>query len=436
MSLLSIEQWRSLIGFNPFHFWGLSNSTVPVSSACNTTVHKHAWQSADACGRDELKDAIETAEAKLTAWLGYAPMPHYTTETLAWPQYPDRRIWRLGWADGTSHWISVQLREGWIDAIGIFRQTLLGNVAVVYSDSDGDGLNDTFTTSIVTTVTDPNQIKVYFAAADRLDSDGAVETWQVRPVRVSISGGTATITGKSWMLVKPVLHEGVSPAGINPATATNFVTTLDIYREYIDPDGITNNDAQGVLIWETMPYPQWVTFSVPPDNSRDPASLAYAIARVGIRDAEIGLVHAAKSEYDAATGQFSVAGWTDYVHRPPDKVVIRYRAGYPLENASGNQAYDPISGPSTINGQMTKKFQVILARMAAAELVRPICACDTANRELYRWQFDMARSAGVNDEQYQIATEDLNNPFGTRAGHVYAWKEVRHLRNFQGILAG
>jgi len=82
---------------------------------------------------------------------------------------------------------------------------------------------------------------------------------------------------------------------------------------------------------------------------------------------------------------------------------------------------------------MDRKFQVAVARMAAAELARPICACDEANRELYRWQFDLARTGGANDESYgAVSATDLDNPFGTRRGHVYAWRMIKEIRNLVG----
>jgi hypothetical protein len=82
---------------------------------------------------------------------------------------------------------------------------------------------------------------------------------------------------------------------------------------------------------------------------------------------------------------------------------------------------------------MDKRYQVVVARMAAAELARPICACDVANRELYRWQFDLARTSGANDEGYgAVSATDLDNPFGTRRGHVYAWRFVKESRKLVG----
>ena len=36
---LSLESWREIIGYHPFHFWGLAdNSVVPVTSSCNQIV--------------------------------------------------------------------------------------------------------------------------------------------------------------------------------------------------------------------------------------------------------------------------------------------------------------------------------------------------------------------------------------------------------------
>ena len=102
--------------------------------------------------------------------------------------------------------------------------------------------------------------------------------------------------------------------------------------------------------------------------------------------------------------------------RAPSQVIVRYLAGHPLSNQ-----------------QMDRRYAVGVARLAAAELARPICACDESNRELYRWQFDLARTGGANDESYQMtAMDDFDNPFGTRRGHVYAWKLVKQFRVLSG----
>jgi hypothetical protein len=77
---------------------------------------------------------------------------------------------------------------------------------------------------------------------------------------------------------------------------------------------------------------------------------------------------------------------------------------------------------------MKRQWQTLIARWACAELASRICACDEANKELHQWQFDLSLVDGKNDEKYQMSSRDLDNPFGTRRGQVYAWKFLQRLR--------
>lgn len=98
---------------------------------------------------------------------------------------------------------------------------------------------------------------------------------------------------------------------------------------------------------------------------------------------------------------------------------MRVRAGWPLDS----------------DGQMARIYQTVVARLAAAELARPICGCESANRELARWQFDLARSGGANDEVYgAVSAGDLDNPLGTRRGHIAAWRFIRQRQDVRGFL--
>ena len=63
MTLLPLETWRNLMGFHPYHYWQLSsNSAVPVDTGCNTLVWSYPWLSVDAASRQDIAQAIETAE--------------------------------------------------------------------------------------------------------------------------------------------------------------------------------------------------------------------------------------------------------------------------------------------------------------------------------------------------------------------------------------
>lgn len=423
--LTPLETFRDFIKYSPFHFWGLSNSSIAPTSNCNDLVRKYAWQAVQAAGREDILDAILNAENKLLEHLHYAPALHFTSETLQWPKFYDKSLDRYGSWGADGRWLSTRLSEGKIQAVGVETLTLIGAATVTLSDADGDGVNDTFTASTVATTTETNidNIGVYFNTADRAYSvDSEIgDRWEIKPVTVTINAnGTVSIKGRCWLIASPVLYEGVATtSGLDPQTASNFATSLDIYRHFTDPDGNTTATSQAKLIWETSPYPGWpgccsgssITFLT---SATDPASVAEAVARAGIRDAELGYVTPAAATFDSAN---NVWGTINYgVCKNPDRVLVRYRAGVPF-----------------INGRMDKRFSNLVCMLAAAELNKKICACDEANRELYRWSFDLARAAGNNDEQYRIGNNDLDNPLGTRAGQVLAWKAIVNLRNVQGF---
>lgn len=435
MNLLPLDTWRSILGFSPWFFWGMADQNLlRVTSACNGLVTEYPWQSTDAAGRAEIRQAIEDAETMLHDYLGFSVAPHYVESTVPWPRYLDASLMRTRSVDPTGRWLTVQLPEGQIQAAGVEQLTQHTLAApVVLSDQDGDGYNETFTVGpIATTITDPAQIAVYFAALNRFNgpdfSSAVGEHWRIQPVDITIAGGFLTITGARWLLVPPLKYQGLIgiSGGLDPASAANAVTTLDIYQRTTNQAGTTITNAQATIIWETHPW--WLggwwcqcgclsPVSAFGGSPFDPAAIAQAAGRVDIHNAELGIVAAAQAAFDATTGIFSSLNWD--VCTEPDRVTIRYLAGVPLAS----------------DGQMQEPYRTIVARLAAAELARPICACDEANRELYRWQFDLARTAGAGDEAYgAVSAEDLNNPFGTRRGHVYAWKQVKNLRQMRGLL--
>lgn len=417
--LLSLEQFRRVIAYHPWHFWGLADNTiVPVTSSCNDTVHKYAYQDTDAVGRDEIIEAIKNAEHRLAAELGYWPAPKHFSTLLSFPKYHDRGVWNLSQADNQYRWLDVQLPWGYVEACGPQSLTSLGQVTVTMTDTDSDGLKENFTTTTVaTTITNPDLIWAVFIATDRLDDDLA--NWRISPVKVTISGGQVGVAGKSWQIVTPLKYEGFSNAQLNPGTAGNFATKLELYVVDTNVTGTTWDTSQAALIWETEPYPGagcCGSSGLTVNAQTDPAGEYIGVTRAGIRHADLGIVNIGRAVYNATSGYFEAVDWG--ICRPPERVIIRYRAGYPLDG----------------NNEMDRKFQVAVARMAAAELARPICACDEANRELYRWQFDLARTGGSNDESYgMVSATDLDNPFGTRRGHVYAWRMVKEVRKLIGF---
>lgn len=423
--LLPLYTWLEMIGFDPWSGMGIG----PIDTGCDTLIRRYAWQNSDAASQLEIEQAIERAEGLLTDYLGYSPAPHYVVEQLAWPARADGQIpWAAAGSDGRR--LTVKLREGEVRAVGVETlATVATGSAVTYSDEDGDGTDDTFTISTPTTVTDTSQIAVYFSSGDRFNSGAISSTlsprWRLQPVAVSISGGTVTIRGPKQLCVKPIKYEGrtnIGPDGLDATLAANFVTTLDIYQRYTGTNGTTTATSQGVITWETAPAHGWWCYcgcnaSDPYSGSPyDPAAVAQAVARVGIRDAAHGIVTPAEASYDTTTGIWSALDWS--VCSQPDRVTVRYLAGFPLGS----------------DGLMQEPYRTIVARLAAAELARPVCGCEQANKQIYYWQHDLAQTAR-GDELFSISQNNLDNPLGTRRGHVYAWKAIQNLAQTTGFLA-
>lgn len=419
-TLLPLESFRRIIRMHPYHFWQLADDElVPISGSCDDVLFEEDWQNADAISRGSIREAIHRAERKLADYLGYDVAPRYRVDTAPWPRLADTGQWRRYNVNAAGERISLRLPFGYVQAAGVLTRTLLGTPAVVVTKRPA-GLPYAFSLTLATTVTNPDEIAVYFAPADRWDAGAALDVWKVAPLDVSISGGVATIRGNVWQIVKPGLYADASVAEtLDPTDASIYAGTLAVYREYIDPSGQAVDTAQATLIWETSPYPFRAAgccgSSPYAQHSADPAAVGKAIARVGIRDAVLGLVTPAQALYDATAGQWCAVNWSTCAE--PDRVEVRYLAGLPL-----------------VNGEMSRYWQETVSYMALAELEGPICACEGVRKRLHHWQFDLARSSGADDEAYgAISQEDLSNPFGTRRGHVEAWKRVASLRTMIGL---
>lgn len=415
--LLPLDFWRQEIGYSPWHFWGIADNTIiPVTSRCNTLVYEYSWQQADQAGRADIRAAIITSEQILFDNLQFWPAPAYSVETHPWPRYIDQRLMRYGRSDVRGGWIPIQLGEGEIQACGVQALDLItASAPVVYADNDGDGISEDFTVTIASTVSE-DEIAIYFIAADRVAGDDDIDPrWRIEPVNVKRSGANLLITGKRWLVVKPKLYESQANTPIDPLDNTKFASTVDVYRRYTYMDGTdSQSDSQSALIWESRPCRWGCNSNIP--NSHDPASEGWVAGRSGIRHSEDGIVIPAEAVYNAVTGSWEGPNSCISVCSEPDKVLIRYLAGRPLD----------------IQGHMYKPMRTLVSRLACAEMPRRICACDTANREWSYWQFDISRADGP--ETYQ-SFNLVSNPLGTRRGHIYAWNQIKSLARTVGMLA-
>lgn len=413
MPLLPLDIWRSEIGLNPWLFWGIAGGPIVDIAKCSGLLREYSWQGSDTAGRDDLRRAIERAEQMLFDYLNYRVAPQYVeTEPLAWPRFNDAAQVRYANIDATGRRVAVMAPEFHIQAMGVEQLTLEATAACVYSSVFGPQTPtpflDTCTLTLPVTTTDPAELAVYFSASDRFDDTRTFDRWRIAPIQASITGGIATIVVRRWLLVRPILYEAPVLNALDATNAANFVTSLDVYRRTTNGDGLTVDDCQATLQYESSDCGGWgAGFCMGPSAGiTDPGTFAEVVARAGIRDRTLGLITPAAAVFNASTMAWSAMSACN-CYADPDRVVLRYLAGYPLER-----------------GQMAKQWQQVVAMLAAAEVKRRLVACRETNERLHDLQLDMALQS-TETERYQRTNEDLNSPFGTRLGHISAWKLAR-----------
>lgn len=404
-TLLPLDEFRRLMGFNPWHFYQLENQDVPARDSCSPVLFNHAWQSADRVGRTDILEAIKSAETKWTKEAGFAPAPSFRYDLVPFPAFYDPKQ-LIGGFDASGGWPGLRLTSGRIEALGVEHLEYVTDATLTFVDRDGDGIKEAFTASFATTETDPRNIAAYFMPSDRFDDVALARRWQVRPLVVSIASGIATITGRAWTVVKPILYEKYNPIALDPSTTGNFVTQLQIWTRSV------YTGDQGRLYWETVPG------SVCLDNS-DPSGYLYTNARYTIRDAKIGYVAGGSASYNTADAAWSAAVWP--ANYPPTHAGVSYYGGF----------------ASAANGEMNDDMKRTIARFAVAELARPVCGCHDENREFNHWQIDLSKVSGGDDELFQVSQQDLDNcPWGTRRGQVFAYKMAQTYKRRYGISTG
>lgn len=396
-TLLPVYQFAKVLGLHPLHIMGVTypNSSA-ASSVCVNAIQQYSWQDADGVSREELAWAITEVELQLAEYLGFWPMPTWTVdERVDLQQRPG--YWFNSLKDVRGDLFSVKASRGHIISGGRRSKTLIDDaVAIVYSDADGDGYNETATISVTTSVTDPEEIAVYYPG---LSGD---DDWEVRPITVAISAGTATITCRREQLVVKNLYERLDASVINGATDASFLTTVDVYRKYNDPS------VQAQLVWRGIDY-------CCDDGSCGSCGLTIQTACMTVKDKKLGLVTLTPAEWDS--DEFTYAS-PEVCGRRPDYVRLWYRSGY-QDRSQPNY-----------NIQMAREMQLAVAKLAIAKLDRMICSCKAVSDVQSHWSTDLRKNVSVQGKgtTYKVTPYELdNNPFGTTIAALEVWRLVRRM---------
>ena len=399
--MIALETFRRVMRLHPWHFWGMASAAVPVTSSCGDVLAEDAWQMHDRLGRKDIAMALAEAENLIRTFAGFWPSKHWVTERV---QFSDSaHDAGSPFLDPSGRFRPVVLNEKHIIACGLRQQTAIGTATVILTDTNGDGLPDTFTatTAATTTVTDMDEISV--TGPDAV-AGSTFDDARITPVAISLDGSNhVVVSGPAWLLADRSQQENIPDyAGLDPLEVGDaaLFTTIKVWRDYTKTDGTTTDNSQSVLRVENVPG-SWA--------GTDPAGVITKPGRAGIRSKRNGVVTPAEAIYDAVSGAWTFTPTLAYTYTPTS-VDVRVCAG--LTNGQGDEA---------------------VCRLAAAILTSRVCACDTAEQEVARWQTDLAETGG--NEGFAVSPEDLGNPFGTRRGHVAAWKWVMSNRVASAMLA-
>lgn len=404
---MPLDNWFAWAGVNPLHANQLYADPITL---CGQPWMSHPWQASDRISREDLALAIRQAESDIESYLHYRLRP--TWEVDEWK--PTDRPYRpefINFNNQDIRGFSQTARLGWKHFIsgGVEAKTLVqADAAIVYSDADADGYKETATITVAVNFPSACEVALYFPNSNAMVPAGGLDEWEIRPAKASISAGSATIVVRRELLVKPELLEEVIPSASDPVqralVATddaNFLTAVDVYRHYNDPQLQVN------LLWE--PY----GCDACGGTGTDCAVCAFSVQSgcfLVRGDPRNSIVPFHPATWDAATLSFTQEALAQ--GRQPDILRAWYLAGL------RDKTFD------CPTFQMAREWEYTVAVYAASLLDRPICNCENAKAWVDRWQLDRSEKPAEGGVR-QISSADLDNPFGTRSGAIYAWKRVK-----------
>lgn len=385
---LPIDDWASIMGVNPFHFNQLFSNTMFLGTQCGDPWFQDSFVHSDRIGRDDLAMAIQAAEMEMEQELGYHLTPQWTVdERLDYPRPGRSEAYGTG-ANPRWMWKSVEALRGHLISGGIRTKTLIEMAApVTRSDLDGDGYAETASVTIATTLTDTNEIHLYYPSKSGADG------WEIRPITVSISGGFATILFKSWQIVAAQAQERPDAQPLDADLAGSYERTADCYRIYNDPS------TQVQFMWE--------------GSGGCGTCLACQFGtQTGcfhLRDARMGILVPAPGTWDATTQSFTATEFS--ACQEPDQVRLWYYSGYRDETQPRPYL------------EMWPYFKYAVAYFAASKLDRPVCGCSNVAEFIEKWKRD-AMFSSKEEGAITSTAEFAANRLGTSIGALYAYRRV------------
>lgn len=408
-TLLSLDRFAEIMGVNPMHFNGavapdIDGQPMPVDNSCTALWYRYAWQANDRVSWEDLAREIANAEQELEEYLGYPLAPRWVTnEPHIYPRGQHRELYGNGY-DLRGQPKTVQLDKGKVLQGGQRASDVVeAGVALVFSDDDGDGFEETVTVTVTlpATVTDLREVKIYYPG------ESGDPTWEIRPARTkSLSGTTCTMTFWSWQFITPGnFNRFPTVAGldaVNISTPSSVcVATVDVYREYND-----FTEPGVVFYWENV-------CNACSGSSCPICGYSSQNGCLLQKDPADGVVWVKPGTYSATNEQWQdVDTWVENVE--PDLLAAHYYAGAQSDRYRASLEWSP----------MPNDLARAVAYMTVARLEREFCNCGNVGSLTDYLRNDLARNerGGVS---YTTPFELLENPLGTRRGEVMAFQLLK-----------
>lgn len=399
-TLLSLAEFFEVLGFHPFYAAQLGlNVPARTRGDCQTVLYQDIWQNSDNTSREEIANAIKLAEDRFYQLMGFYPAPQYiTAERHQYPSGYDKSF-RSTWSQPGWKYKTVQLNAGFLTNVGTELLTLAeAGAPISPQDYDNDGFNEAFSVSATVPLnTDASDIVAFFIENDRVNN--AQENYEIRPLKVTVSGTTATITGGRYLLLRPELALAYDSCPADAVDNNSYVTQLDVYIR------TTDQSESGTLTW--------VDWYQCPDSLTSPCNVVIDTACFQARDLNQSVVAPIPATWDADLSSFVNTCCPNLAWSPPTYVEINYLAGWPRQ----------------ANGRMLSVFAQVITRMAINYLPPRKCGCARVD---IRWEY--WNSFPTDGRQNTFVTpEQLNNPLGGSNGLIEAWNLLQPYIQFRGV---
>ena len=395
---LPLDRWAKLMGINLLHFNGVYVSTP---TTCEQPWMQREDQAQDRVSREEVARAIHQAEADIEQLIGYHLLPDWEVDE--WnptirPNPPE--LFNVNVRDIRGFHQNVQAQWGWMISGGIKSRSVLdAGATITYSDDDGDGYDETATVTVAVTAGQPGgEVRVFYPGHSGADE------WEIRPINVSIAGLVATITFRREQCVLSTAYDDYEPPqdddilrGVDGTVDANFLTTVDVYRVYNDPQ------TQVTFMWEPL--------GCGACEGSGCVLCSYTVQTgclITRGDPRQSIVAYHPGSWDSDTNTFTQADWS--IYRQPDLVRLYYYSGW----------RDKALQYPTV--QMERFWERVVAYYAASLLERPICECSNVRAFIERWQQDLAVTSPGAGVLRSVSPKVLDCPWGTLRGAWYAYR--------------